>query len=42
MSTRNSIAATSANIEQEMVMTRNFNAPPELIFKAYIDQNLIP
>jgi uncharacterized protein YndB with AHSA1/START domain len=40
MSTRNSIAATSANIE--MAMTRNFNAPPELIFKAYIDQNLIP
>ncbi len=41
MLTRNNLLAI-APIQREMIMTRNFNAPPELIFKAYIDPNLIP
>jgi uncharacterized protein YndB with AHSA1/START domain len=42
MLTRNSLTTTSANIEQELIMTRNFNARPELMFKAYTNQDLIP
>ena len=38
--TRNSV--TIADIEREMIITRFFDAPPELVFKAYTDQNLIP
>jgi uncharacterized protein YndB with AHSA1/START domain len=41
MLTRNNLLAI-APIQREMIMTWNFNAPPELIFKAYIDPNLIP
>jgi uncharacterized protein YndB with AHSA1/START domain len=40
MHTRNNVLTTAA-IEREMIMTRNFNVSPELIFKAYIDPNLI-
>jgi uncharacterized protein YndB with AHSA1/START domain len=39
--TRNSLTA-SETIEQEMVMSQIFDAPPEVTFKAYIDPNLIP
>jgi uncharacterized protein YndB with AHSA1/START domain len=42
MLTRNNLLLTTGAIEREMIMTRNFNAPPELIFKAYTDPNLIP
>jgi uncharacterized protein YndB with AHSA1/START domain len=28
--------------KQEIVMTRVFDAPQELVFKAYTDPNLIP
>ena len=41
MLTRNNLLAI-APIQREMIITWNFNAPPELIFKAYIDPNLIP
>lgn len=42
MITSNNLTATTAAKEQEMIMTRVFNAPPEFIFKAYIDPNFIP
>ena len=42
MLTRNRLTTNTAAIEQEMVMTRVFDAPPEFLFKAYTDQNLIP
>jgi uncharacterized protein YndB with AHSA1/START domain len=32
---------TTRPIEQKVVMTRYFDAPPELVFKTYIDPNLI-
>lgn len=38
MFTRNSLTTT----RREMVITRFFDALPELVFKAYIDPNLIP
>lgn len=40
MITRNNLTATAT--EREIVMTRIFNAPRELIFNAYTDPNLIP
>jgi len=40
MITRNNLTATAT--EREIVMTRVFNAPRELIFNAYTDPNLIP
>lgn len=42
MITRNNLTTTIAPIEREMVMTRFFDASPELVFKTYIDPNLIP
>src|SRR3712207_1209837 len=39
MLTRNSV--TTADIEREMIITRFFDAPRKLVFKAYIDPNLI-
>jgi uncharacterized protein YndB with AHSA1/START domain len=39
--TRNDLT-TTAPIEQEMVMTRFFDAPCKLVFKTYTDPNLIP
>ena len=38
--TRNSV--TIADIQREVIITRFFDAPPELVLKAYTDQNLIP
>jgi uncharacterized protein YndB with AHSA1/START domain len=42
MITRNNLTTTIGPIEQKVVMTRFFDAPPELVFKTYIDPNLIP
>ena len=41
MITSNNLTTTTTAIEQEMIMARVFNAPPELVFKAYIDPNLV-
>ena len=41
MITRDNLT-TIAPIEQEMVVARVFDAPRRLVFKAYIDPNLIP
>jgi uncharacterized protein YndB with AHSA1/START domain len=38
---RNNLTTTEPT-EQTLVMTRFFDAPPELVFKAYTDLNLIP
>jgi uncharacterized protein YndB with AHSA1/START domain len=40
MLTRSSL--TTGPIEREMMLTRVFDAPRKLVFKAYIDPNLIP
>lgn len=40
MLTRNSVITT--DIEREMIITRFFDAPRKLVFKAYTDPNLIP
>jgi uncharacterized protein YndB with AHSA1/START domain len=42
MLTRNTLTANTTAIEQEMIMTRVFDASRKLVFKAYIDPNLIP
>ncbi len=42
MITRNNLTTTTAPIEQEMVMTRFFDAPRKLVFKTYTDPNLMP
>jgi hypothetical protein len=42
MVTKNNLTTTIAPIEQEMVVARVFDAPRRLVFKAYIDPNLIP
>lgn len=42
MITRNNLTTATAPIEREIVMSRLFHVPPELVFKAYIDPNLIP
>jgi uncharacterized protein YndB with AHSA1/START domain len=42
MITRNNLISTTKPIEQKVVMTRFFDALPELVFKTYIDPNLIP
>ena len=39
---RNNLTATTEPVELKMVMTRFFDAPPELVFKTYIDSTLIP
>ena len=42
MLTRNNLTtSTTGPTERKMIMTRFFDAPRELIFKAYIDPNLI-
>ena len=42
ITTKNNLTTTTTGpIERKMVMTRLFNASPELVFKAYIDSNLI-
>jgi uncharacterized protein YndB with AHSA1/START domain len=41
MITRNNLITTGP-IERKMVMTRFFDSPLELVFKTYIDPNLIP
>jgi len=38
----NLTTATTESIEQQMVMTRFFDASPELVFKTYIHPGLIP
>lgn len=38
----NLTTATTEPVELKMVMTRFFNASPELVFKTYIDPSLIP
>jgi uncharacterized protein YndB with AHSA1/START domain len=40
MITRNNLTTTEPT-EQTLVMTRPFDAPPELVFKTYLDPNLI-
>ena len=42
MITRNNLTTTIGPLEQKVVMMRFFDAPPELVFKTYIDPNLIP
>ena len=43
MSAKNSsISTLTMPSDREIVMTRVFDAPRELVFKAYTDPNLIP
>jgi uncharacterized protein YndB with AHSA1/START domain len=42
MITRNNLTSTTRPMEQKVVMTRFFDAPPELVFRIYTDPNLIP
>lgn len=41
MQTKNKTTITAEPGKQEIVITREFNAPPELVYRAYVDPSLL-